>query len=160
MPESRVPAPCLTPSDTENSTPASVRVLSSQHLFEDRKNRRERNNKKISLHRFKPIIFSKMIQNCLNQVGRWSQQARRGARACHRGRGAARLLTGVDSRQPCPSASLPSPGTRVHVGGPPRSPWRWQRLESVRLVCVLSPHGRCWVGGLESPRCSSPGGRH
>lgn len=30
--------------------------------------------RQISLHRFKPVIFSKMIQNCLNQVeGRWLQ---------------------------------------------------------------------------------------
>lgn len=32
------------------------------------------------------------------------------------------------------------------------SPWRWQLLEPVHLVCVLIPHVHRWVSGLESSR--------
>lgn len=46
---------------------------------------------------------------------------------------------------------LPSPAA-TELAGPRRSPWRWQRVQSVRLGLCLFPRGRRWVGGLESSR--------
>lgn len=47
-------------------------LRSTSFLFKTAKtDKKETIKRQISLHRFKPVIFSKMIQNCLNQVEDW-----------------------------------------------------------------------------------------
>lgn len=140
---------------TETTPCLSRDILRSTSLLRPQKQTR-RNNKKISLHRFKPVIFSKMIQNCQNQVegGGYSRLARE--RGCHRGRENREALDGsLVSASVSHSAFLPSPVTTVHVG-PQWSPRGGSAWSLSGLVCFVSPR-RCWVGGLESTRCPRPG---
>lgn len=104
-------------------------------------NRQERNNKKISLHRFKPIIFSKMIQNCLNQEDRRFQQTRQGTGSAPRGRSGQ-----APARRARAAGSLaPLPGPGQEFAGGLGAALVVAGLESVRLVCLVSP--RASLGG-------------
>lgn len=90
--------------------PALFHGVFKVNLF--RPQRRERNNKKTGfLHSLKPIIFSKMIQNCLNQVEDWW------------------LPWGGQAAQT-------SDGTRVSHGNSPCGP-RWPRRVALG-VCPFS----------------------
>lgn len=115
---------CPAPASGYTETPGwclSRDSLKSTSFLRPEKQTR-RNNKKISLHRFKPIIFSKMIQNCQNQVegGGYSRLIReRGAPPRREGR---RLWTGsLVPASVSPLASLPGPGT-TSSRGPQWSP--------------------------------------
>lgn len=63
--------PSVTPH--RHSKPVSgSRVFKVNTFFKTAKtDKKETIKRQISLHRFKPVIFSKMIQNCLNQVEDW-----------------------------------------------------------------------------------------
>lgn len=113
----------------------------------------DKNNKKISLHRFKPVIFSKMIQNCQNQVedGGYSRLIR--GRGRHRGREDRKALhrESVVSSVSHSRGRLPSPGTMstwasVEPGG--GSAWSLSGL-----VCLVPP--RALLGGWPGERLVS-----
>lgn len=96
-----------------------------------------RNNKKISLHRFKPIIFSKMIQNCQNRVEGVATADAPGSVERPRRGGPAALDRASVPASVSPSASLPGPGQRVRVGR--RAAPAVAARGSVRFSLVCSP---------------------
>lgn len=107
-----------------NSTPGSESGLSEVNTFFRPEKQTRRNNKKISLHRFKPIILSKMIQNGQNQVEGGGCSRLIGERGAPPRQGGRR--PGAGSLGPAsvsPSASLPGPraasprGPRCSPGG-------------------------------------------
>lgn len=124
-----------------NSTGILVSGLLKLNISQDRKtDKKETIKRQVSLHRFKPVIFSKMIQNCLNQV---------------EVRGYRRLVgSGVPPPPPgCRTAGLSwgqhsnVPAREAESAGP-----GWQRLESVRFSLCLFPQGCRSLGEwLESP---------
>lgn len=133
---------CPEPASVYTETPRRYQsrdILRSTSLRPRKQTRK--NNKKISLHRFKPVIFSKMIQNCQNQVedGGHSRLVReRGATRA----GAERLWNGSLILL---SALLPSPVTASSRGASV-APRRWQHLESVRFSLFCFPTGVAgWV---------------
>lgn len=96
-----------------------------------------RNNKKISLHRFKPVIFSKMIQNCQNQVedGGYSRLIRERGR--HRGREDRKALDRESVVCKCLALTRPSSQPRDNS---PRGP-QWSPAVAALGVCPVSLFG-------------------
>lgn len=54
-----------------SAKPACLRIKVNIFFKTAKTDKKETIKRQISLHRFKPVIFSKMIQNCLNQVEDW-----------------------------------------------------------------------------------------